>query len=105
MAARLEIGLQLREVVNLAVVGDPQPSVVRRHRLVASGREVHDREPSVRETHVSGGMQPFVIGPAMRDQDVHPTKDRTIHGLAAQEIDASDYSAHVVIRASSSKRW
>jgi hypothetical protein len=72
---------------------------------VAGRGEVDDGEPSVPEADVAGSKQSLVVRPAVRDQTVHPTNDGSIDGLAAQEVDASDYAAHVVSPASFSKRW
>src|SRR5262249_55602996 len=70
---------QLNVVVDLAVVSDRVPPVGRRHRLVAEGRKIKNREPSVKEAPAA---EPFgrvagagtavdrpagVVGPAMRE--------------------------------------
>ena len=44
---------QLREVVDLAVVGDGEPAVGHRHRLMAGRRRIDDRQPGVRERRVT----------------------------------------------------
>ena len=48
-AQRLELGAQLLEVVDLAVVVEHEAPVGGEHRLVARGARVDDREPPVAE--------------------------------------------------------
>ena len=64
MAAGLELAPQLDEVVDLAVVGHPQPPVGSGHRLVAGGREVEDLQPPVAQR----GRGPAGRGLALRLQ-------------------------------------
>src|SRR5262249_14256961 len=59
-------------VVTLAVVGDPDTAVGTAHGLMAGGRQVDDRQPSVAQTYGAGPVQTRVVGPSMREQIRHP---------------------------------
>ncbi len=74
--ARLELAPQSAEVVDLAVVDHPDPTVVRRHRLPAERREIDDRQPAMAESDapVLGEPEPLVVGSAVAlrvAQDAH----------------------------------
>jgi hypothetical protein len=105
MTFAFELAPKFFEVVNLAVVGDPESPVLARHWLVAGGADVDDGEPSVPETHVSRCVQALIVRTAMCDQVVHATEDRVIDRLSTEEVDSSDDAAHVVSPLPSSNRW
>src|SRR5262249_24893886 len=65
VAERLELAPDLGEIVDLAVVGDPAGPVRARHRLMGGGREVDDRETSMRETGTAISPHAFIIRPAV----------------------------------------
>ena len=62
-----EFAAQLAEIVDLAVENDHETSVGGKHRLMAGGREVDDRQPLVRKSDSSLAVDPvaLIVGPAM----------------------------------------
>ena len=88
MALALELGTQVAEVVDLAVVRERQARDLVAHRLLPAAR-VDDREPAVAEEHAPPVRsrelaRPITIRPAMRDGVEHPPhrprRDRTGSG-------------------------
>ena len=73
VALRLELGAELAVVVDLAAEGQPDRSVLVRHRLMPGGREVDDREAAVPEGDALLGEVPraAVVGPAVMDALAH----------------------------------
>ncbi len=69
VAARFERAREVGEVVDLAVVDHHEAPARRRHRLVAVGREVEDREAAVAEGDAALGVGPRarVVGAAVGD--------------------------------------
>lgn len=95
VAARAQLLAQLPEVVDLAVEGHPVAARRVRHRLVARGREVDDREPPVAERRPRaagvrvGDVDALVVGSAVLDAREHR---RDV--LAIRDADRSADSAH-----------
>ena len=73
----LEICTELLEVVELAVVDDPVPSVRIRHRLSSTFGQVDDREPPVTQRGCRAAVscrkaaKAFAVWPAMRERVRH----------------------------------
>ena len=83
MAFALELVAQLFEVVNLAVVRNPNRAVLIRHRHMAVCGKVEDGKAPAsqgKEGAVRGTMlpQPAVVRPAMRLDGSHPRQCFTI---------------------------
>ena len=91
----LQLRLDLRVVVDLAVEDDRQPSVLGRHRLVARGREVEDREPSVSQRRRAQDHDPFVVGTPMTQETGH-RRGQGARGSRLGEIDDARDAAHYV---------
>ena len=72
-ARAFELGADVAGVVELAVVDDDQPAVVRAHRLVAVGREIENGEPSKPEREPGSLVDegPAVVRPAVADRVGH----------------------------------
>src|SRR5881296_713768 len=90
----LEFGAQLPEVVNLAVVGDPDVRARVLHRLVPAWTEINDREPTVAKPDAARYVQALVIGTAMRDQVGHRLDKASVDRTAGREVVASNDPAH-----------
>jgi len=90
--ASRELGRQLPIVVDLAVEGDPDRPVLRRHRLRA-GREVDDREPPMPEADRALVVQTFSVGTAVGEDGRHSTQDVDVHRRLVSAGDAGD-AAH-----------
>ena len=68
-----KLGPQREVVVDLAVEGDHPAPAGRGHGLVPGGREVHDRQPAVRQRQAGRRVQPHaaVVRPAVPDRIGH----------------------------------
>src|SRR6266508_3250529 len=96
VALRLELGPELRVVVDLAAEGHPDRAVLVGHRLVAGCGEVDDREPPVPERDPLLGGVPGapVVGAAVVDPLAHPGHELLVDGEAlARAQDPAD-AAH-----------
>src|SRR2546426_8446374 len=93
MAARGECPLELRVVVDLAVIDDPDAPRLARHRLV-TGREIDDLEPSHGEPRGPLDEDALVVRPAVGEPLVHACE----HGGSRRPIgpgeDIAAHSAH-----------
>ena len=54
-ALRFQLRAELSEIVDFAVVGDDQPTIVQTHRLVGALGKVDDTEPAMAETDATIG--------------------------------------------------
>ena len=89
VADRLQLGAQLAEVVDLAVVDDLEPAVVHRHRLRAV-LEVDDAEAPEPERRCGVLEVPVIVRPAMPERDGHQLEQR-----AVRRTPEAGYPAHV----------
>src|SRR4051812_36693965 len=73
VALGLELGAQGGVVVDLAVVCDPDRSVLVGHRVVPRGREVDNRQPPVTEGYSLTRLDPAagVVRTAVRNRVAH----------------------------------
>ena len=73
-----ELGGHFGAVIELAIIGQHEATVGREHRLIASWREVDDREPPVSERDASAGVDPVTVAvwPTMRDRSRHGARGR-----------------------------
>ena len=93
MASRLQLPAQFDEVVNLAVEDQGDGTVDGAHRLVASRRQVENRQAPEPERYLSREVSAFVIGPPMRQNREHSAHDFLV--LARRwGFDNADESAH-----------
>ena len=78
MPQRFQFAAQLGKVIDLAVVGDDEPTACRNHRLVAFLRQVDDRQPLVAERHPRRRIDPRAGGirPAVPHRAHHPPRQR-----------------------------
>ena len=67
VARRFQLGPQLAEVVDLAVVAEHIALVADDHRLMPGRREIDDRQPAVTQADAALDPVPLAVGPAMRD--------------------------------------
>ncbi len=121
MPQPLEFQPQLRRVVDLAVVRNPDCPVLARHRLLAQRRQVDDRQSAMPEpearaseiaTHASDGVpQPpryqdgllapvrmkkgiaFAVRPSVRQRAGHPLEEIHVQGSLVHLHDPR-YAAH-----------
>ena len=70
-ALTLELRAKLLEVVDLAVEDNLQRSLVHRHRLMSSRREVDDREPAVSQSDARGRVDAVVVGSTVAQRRCH----------------------------------
>jgi len=84
---------ELGVVVDLAVEGEDEAAVGRHHRLVARGRQVDDRQPSVTKTNTGIGVDPnaAIIGSAVGDRLDQPSYSGFVDPRFA---DQPSYAAH-----------
>ena len=94
MPSRDQVASDVAMVVDLAVVSQPEPSVLVRHRLVAGRRQVDDRETSVAERNSRVDVPPFVIRPAMTKNGRHAIDCLRPGRLRALAYNSAD-AAHV----------
>src|SRR5579871_4935457 len=71
VARGLQFGPQLAEIVQLAIVGDPDLAVFVRHRLTA-GDEVDDRQAAMAQSNGTMNMHALPIRTAMLQTRDHP---------------------------------
>ncbi len=76
VAQRIELLPNFREVVDLAVIRDPDSPIRARHRLVSGRREIDDRQPRVSDPGSAIGPNAFIIRPAMPQGRDHRPKSR-----------------------------
>ena len=94
VAAILELGAQLAEIVDFAVVGDGDNFVVARHRLRAA-RDIDDRQAEVAETDAGRGPGAAAVGAPMRHRVEHRAKPRGIDRLGRSEMINACDPAHI----------
>ncbi len=98
-AVALELGLQLGEVVELAVVGDPVAAVRVRHRLGAARGRIDDRQAAVAERRRKASVlgreapDPVPVRPAVRQRLGHSPHERLV-GQAGESADAAHGLVH-----------
>src|SRR5437762_6486645 len=70
MAAHLKILLQLQEIINFAIVYDPNRSIFVAHRLVARRGKINNTQSPVAKHHCSFRVPPHpaVVRPTMSKQ-------------------------------------
>ena len=88
----LELGAQLRVVVDLAVLDDPDRLVLVRDRLIAA-LEVDDRQPTRRERGGSVRDEAGGVRPAMNEAFVHDLERGDVRHVAARRHEPAD-AAH-----------
>ena len=76
VAQRFELLPNLEEIVDLAIVADPHRAVGARHRLMAGGRGIDDRQAGMGETRPAIGPDALVIRPAMPQRRDHGAQPR-----------------------------
>ena len=96
VAEPLELGPQLAEVVELAVVGDDERAAAARHRHVARRRRVDDRESAVREADRPVDEMALVVRAAVGDHRAHASQHFEGNRRARPVQDAGD-AAHGTI--------
>jgi hypothetical protein len=90
VAAGLQLGAQLAEVVHLAVVHEPDRPVFVGHRLGATGR-VDDPQPAHGQGHVRRLVIAFLVRPPVVQRPVHPAQHRPVrHKGRLQIYDTAD---------------
>ena len=92
-AQRLQLGAQLGEIVDLAIVGDGQRAVLARHRL-RRARNVDDRQAPMPEPDPRRGPHARAVGPAMRLRVGHRLNPRGVDRLGGRGIIETGDSAH-----------
>ena len=96
MAARLQIGANFFEVVDLAVEDDHQIAAGIAERLVSRGRKIDDRQTRARQRDVRFDVHRAPIGAAVCDGIDHAPRRCRIRRARFANENASD-SAHAVI--------
>ena len=83
MPVPLELGTQVHEVIDLAVVGAHEALVRGRHGLVSKSRQVDHRQPAISKSHAGGGVHvgARVVGAAMAKRVRH--RFQSGHGCSA----------------------
>src|SRR5690606_24404250 len=98
IAGRLQLGAQLPEVVDLAVVADGEAPRGRGHRLGAGGRQIDDREPPMTEGQSDALLDPdpAVVRSPVRERVGHRPRAgaERRRGSRAPEISETAYAAH-----------
>src|SRR4051794_418978 len=98
LAIALQRGAKFLGVVDLAVVSEHVAAAGGDHRLVPSGREVHDGEPAGPERYTGGRVQPhaFIVGTAMHQRSDHHARNRPqrLGRTPSAVLDASSKTAH-----------
>jgi hypothetical protein len=89
----LELGPQLRVVVDLAVLDHDHAPVLARDRLVAA-LEVDDRQPPGGEPGLAVDHLAAAVGPAMHERGAHRGEHAAVDGPPVGADDAAD-AAHV----------
>src|SRR5215470_17754663 len=92
MAVLLQFPAQFLEVVDFAVLRDPDTAVFVRHGHMPSGREVDDAQPAIAEANFGRGraMQAMIIGSAMMQDFQH-----ALQQLLVNESRGSANAAHL----------
>src|SRR5712691_9336377 len=93
MALLLEPAPQVPEAVELAVVGDPDGTVLVGHGLVTRWRGVEDGQTAIGEARVTIQVDALVIRAAMREGPGHDGQLRFCRGVS-REVQDPRYSAH-----------
>src|SRR5439155_1656953 len=93
VAPLLELGFQLRVVVDLAVVADAHLAVRRLHRLLAA-RQVDDAQPPVRECHGSALVESLLVRTPMAQDFGHPMQALAGRSTSRIELENAADSAH-----------
>ena len=92
--ASLEIGAQLEEVVDLAVEGDGELSVLGEHGLAPAPRGVEDGQALVGEPERTLLIVPLVVRPPVSQADAHrPQLARSRRPARTEIVDPRD-AAH-----------
>src|SRR5712691_5049390 len=97
MAALLQLGADVCEVVDLAVEGDPHVSVFVRQRLRARF-EIDDAQPAMAESDPAVHVETVAVRPAMREHPRHRGEAVAIDWALAVEIELAGYATHVRTR-------
>src|SRR5690242_9560508 len=93
VAALLELALELLEVVDFTVKGDPDGFLGVRHGLMAA-RKVDNREPAETEAQRAVEKVPFIIGTTMDDGVGHGFDVPAPNGGQASEVILSADATH-----------
>jgi hypothetical protein len=93
VAAPLELGVQLRVVVDAAVEGDGEAERLIAHGLTAALGEVDDRQAAVHESGAATQPQPRAVGPPRGQRGAHALERLAIGAPAGAQLDAE--AAHL----------
>src|SRR5437016_6159024 len=98
-----ELTPQSAMIVNLAVVCDPDGSILVRHRLRGGRTQINDREAPMSEsnTRVRGYPHAGAVRPAMNHGVAHSRDVLGKHRMLAVELENSDDTAHLSARGGS----
>ena len=97
--ARLELGAELPEVVDLPVADDLDARVVGRHRLARRVAQIDDGQAPVREPdRALGARAPAPSGPRWARRSPMPREDRRVDRRAGAEVQAARDPAHARLR-------
>jgi hypothetical protein len=96
LADGLQLGSQLAEVVDLAVVRDPEAAVGGSHRHRAGRRGVDDRQAAVYEPYRAVGVQALAVRAAVGDDLAHALQ-HVLVGRAAGALEHPGDAAHASV--------
>jgi hypothetical protein len=93
VAEGLQLGAQLRMVIDFAVEDNPKALVLIRDRLMA-GLYIDDAEPPYGKTNIPLHEKTVVIGAAMRDLETHGRENVPVYILTRAGIENAADSAY-----------
>ena len=89
-----ELPLEIEEVVDLAVEGDPDGPVLVGHRLRAGRGEIDDRQAPVPESERAFDVDAATVRTAMRDHVGHAGEELAVGGMRRISIQEATDAAH-----------
>ena len=93
MSLGLQINPQFLKIIDLAIIGEHQFAVRRRHGLMGRIRQINDRQTPMPECHRAVSKLPLAIRPAMNQRIRHRLQRHRRRGRSVKMIDAC-YAAH-----------
>ena len=93
MSFGLKINPQFLKIIDLAIIGEHQFPVRRRHGLMGRIGQINDRQPTMPERNRAVGELPLAIRPAMNQRIRHRLQRHRRRGRSVKMIDAC-YAAH-----------
>src|SRR6185437_6935086 len=94
VAARVELLVELRKIVDLAIEADTDRAVFVEQRLAAQGREVDDRQTPVAEPDARRDVEAGIIRPAVMQRVGHAREQRRVDRSCRDGIEYAGNAAH-----------